>query len=103
MHYDELFVDNQDLISETTIRMVEIYHQLKADYRKVGKQYTEQKAMYILFIITKNKSVTVKKAIDLLENFINDYANQHSIDTAKSRILIKPTFRQELEKVLVSK
>lgn len=97
VHYDELFVDNTNLISEDTLRMVETYHQLKSDFRKAGKKYTEQKAMYVLFIMKLSPNKKSTDAITLLDDFIDEYAKQYSTDTAKSRMLIKPTFRQALE------
>lgn len=96
-YYDELFTNNDDLISQSTIDAVELYHSLKSIYRKRKLQYTEQKAMYILFMKAVKPSLSMTSAILILEKKIEDYKQKHGLDVALSRILIRNTFRSELE------
>ena len=96
-YYDMLFTNNNDLISENTIDSVELYHSLKGFYRKMKLQYTEQKAMYVLFMKAVKSSLSTTSAISLLEDKIEEYKNKHGLDVALSRILIRNTFRSELE------
>jgi hypothetical protein len=99
-YYDELFTNNENLISQRTLETVELYHSLKSLYRRKKLQYTEQKAMYILFMKSVKPSLSTTTAITMLENKIEGYRSQHSIDAALSRILIRNTFRSELENEL---
>ena len=99
-YYDELFTDNENLISKRTIDAVELYHSLKSLYRKKRLQYTEQKAMYVLFMKSLKPSLGTTAAMALLEKKIEEYKHIHGIDVALSRILIRNTFRSELEKEL---
>lgn len=92
-----LFTNNDDLISQSTIDAVELYHSLKSIYRKRKLQYTEQKAMYILFMKAVKPSLSMTSAILILEKKIEDYKQKHGLDVALSRILIRNTFRSELE------
>lgn len=102
-YYDELFTDNENLISQGLIDAVELYHSLKSHYRKKKIAYTEQKAMYILFMKSVEPSLSISSAITLLEKKIEEYKRRHSLDVALSRILIRNTFRLELEEELRSK
>lgn len=99
-YYDELFTDNENLISQSTIDAVELYHSLKSHYRKKRLTYTEQKAMYVLFMKAVKPTLSVSSAITLLENKIEEYRLKHNLDVALSRILIRNTFRSELEEEL---
>lgn len=99
-YYDELFTDNENLISQSTIDAVELYHSLKGLYRKKRLTYTEQKAMYVLFMKSVKPTLSVSSAITLLENKIEEYRLKHNLDVALSRILIRNTFRSELEEEL---
>lgn len=99
-YYDELFTENDNLISDDLIKIVETYHRLKAEYRKSGKQYTEQKAMYILFMLQTLPSLSINRAISILDERIEHYKQTHEIDAALSRILIRSSFRTELEQYL---
>ena len=99
-YYDELFTNNENLISQSTIDAVELYHSLKSLYRKKKIQYTEQKAMYVLFMKSIKQTLSTATAITMLENKIENYRHQHGIDAALSRILIRNTFRSELESEL---
>lgn len=99
-YYDELFTNNDDLISQGTIDAVELYHSLKSIYRKKRRQYTEQKAMYILFMKSIKPSLSTSSAIITLEKKIDEYKLKHGLDVAPSRILIRNTFRSELESEL---
>lgn len=99
-YYDELFTDNKKLISESTIEAVESYHSIRGYYRKKKFKYTEQKAMYVLFMKAVKPSLSVTSAITILENKIEEYKRTHNIDVGLSRILIRNTFRSELESEL---
>ena len=99
-YYDEIFTDNENLISQSTLDAVEQYHSLKGHYRKKRLTYTEQKAMYVLFMKAVKPSLSVSSAITLLENRIEEYRLKHNLDVALSRILIRNTFRSELEEEL---
>ena len=99
-YYDELFTDNENLISQSTIDAVELYHSLKGLYRKKRLTYTEQKAMYVLFMKSVKPTLSASSAITLLENKIEEYRLKHNLDVALSRILIRNTFRSELEEEL---
>lgn len=99
-YYDELFTNNENLISRSTIDAVELYHSLKSLYRKKKFQYTEQKAMYVLFMKSVKPSLSSTTAITKLENKIENYKQQHNIEVALSRLLIRNTFRAELESEL---
>lgn len=99
-YYDELFTNNETLISQSTIDTVELYHSLKGLYRRKKLKYTEQKAMYVLFMKSVRPALSTSTAIMMLESKIENYRQQHSIDTALSRILIRNTFRSELENEL---
>ncbi len=99
-YYDKLFTDNENLISQSTLDAVELYHSLKSHYRKKRLAYTEQKAMYVLFMKSVKPTLSVSSAITLLENKIEEYKLKHNLDVALSRILIRNTFRAELEEEL---
>lgn len=99
-YYDEIFTDNENLISRSTLDAVEQFHSLKGHYRKKRLTYTEQKAMYVLFMKAVKPSLSVSSAITLLENKIEEYRLKHNLDVALSRILIRNTFRSELEEEL---
>lgn len=101
-YYDELFTNNANLISQSTIDAVELYHSLKGYYRRKKFQYTEQKAMYIVFMISVKPTLSPTSAITILENKIEDYKTKHGVDVALSRILIRNSFRSELENELKS-
>lgn len=99
-YYDELFTNNENLITQSTIDAVELYHSLKGLYRRKKFQYTEQKAMYVLFMKAVKPSLSPISAVTMLEGKIENYRKQHNIDAALSRILIRNTFRSELESEL---
>lgn len=99
-YYDELFTNNENLISQSTIDAVELYHSLKSYYRRNKLQYTEQKAMYVLFMNAVKPALDLTSATTLLEDKIEEYKHKHGLDEAPSRILIRNTFRAELESAL---
>jgi len=96
-YYDELFSNNTNLISKDLVDTVVTYHNLKSEYRKAGQQYTEQKAMYILYMLKVKPAFSIQEAIRALDDRIEQYKVSHEIDAALSRILIRSAFRIDLE------
>ena len=99
-YYDELFTNNENLISKELVNTVETYHGLKSEYRRCNRQYTEQKAMYILYMLKEKPNYTVQQAIEILDRRIEAYRTDHDLDVALSRILIRSSFRTELEQYM---
>lgn len=53
--------------------------------------------MYVLFMKSVKPSLSSQYAITILENKIEEYKQKHNLNVALSRILIRNTFRTELE------
>lgn len=99
-YYDELFTNNENLISKELVNTVETYHGLKSEFRRYNRQYTEQKAMYILYMLKEKPTYSVQQAIEILDGRIEAYKKDHNLDVALSRILIRSSFRTELEQYM---
>lgn len=96
-YYDELFANNQDLITNQTITNIRIYLSLRNEYRKLNLSYSIQKALYVLFILTLKSEMQIADAISFLDNNIESYKTDNNLDLEYSRVLIRQNFRAYLE------
>ena len=96
-YYDELFTNNQELISNQTIIYIKTYLSLRSEYRKLNLSYSIQKAMYVLYILTLIHEMQITDAITVLENSIESYKSENSLELEYSRVLIRQNFRAYLE------
>lgn len=97
-YYDQLFVDNRELLSKKTVDYILKYKDIESAYRKSIYQGTIQKYMYILYLevmlsIDNHASVIMK-----FEKFLANYAKKQNKEIALSRYLITPIFREALDK-----
>lgn len=96
-YYDELFTNNQGLISDQTIIDINNYLSLRSEYRKQNISYSIQKALYVLFVLTLRPEIQIADAITTLENNIESYKSDNNLELEYSRVLIKQNFRTYLE------
>lgn len=96
-YYDELFTNNQELISDQTIIDINNYLSLRSEYRKQNISYSIQKALYVLFVLTLRPEMQIADAITTLENNIESYKSDNNLELEYSRVLIKQNFRAYLE------
>jgi hypothetical protein len=96
-YYDELFTNNQELISNQTVIDINNYLSLRSEYRKQNISYSIQKALYVLFVLTLRPEMQIADAIIALENNIESYKSDNNLELDYSRVLIKQNFRAYLE------
>lgn len=96
-YYDELFTNNQELISNQTVIDINNYLSLRSEYRKLNISYSIQKALYVLFVLTLRPEMQIADAIIALENNIESYKSDNNLELEYSRVLIKQNFRAYLE------
>ena len=96
-YYDELFTNNPDLISERTIFYIKTYLSLRSEFRNLNLNYSIQKALYVLYILSLKQDLSIGDAIASLEGNITSYKDNNSLDLNYSRVLIRPNFRAFLE------
>lgn len=96
-YYDELFTNNQELISDQTIIDINNYLSLRNEYKKQNISYSIQKALYVLFVLTLRPGMQIADAITTLENNIESYKSENNLELEYSRVLIRQNFRAYLE------
>ena len=96
-YYDELFTNNRDLISEQTINNIKIYLSLRSEFKNLNFNYSIQKALYVLYILSIKQDMQIANAITTLEHSISSYKANNGLDIDYSRVLIRPNFRAFLE------
>lgn len=97
-YYDQLFVDNRELLSKKTVGYILKYKDIDSAYRSSALQGTIQKYMYILYLEVMLSVDDHDSIITKFEKFLSNYAKKQNKDIALSRYLITPTFREALDK-----
>ena len=97
-YYDQLFVDNRELLSKKTVGYILKYKDIDSAYRSSDFKGTIQKYMYILYLEVMLSDDDHDSIISKFEKFLTNYAKKQNKDIALSRYLITPTFRESLDK-----
>lgn len=95
--YDELFGNNEDLLSNGTVELIHRYFYIRKIYNSLGKKATNQKLMYLLYLDKNFKEKGVENLCLILDEFIDVYKKAHNIDKSSSRVLIDSKFKKELD------
>src|SRR5699024_1399409 len=96
-YYDEIF-DEDSLDFELVLNLINQYFSIEDEYKKSDINGFHQKYLYVLFITNKimrgktkvpasnSESDNIKKAITLLEQYVNQYKNDEDISSARKLI-----------------
>lgn len=97
IQYDNLFANNNDLLSNNTVELIRKYRKIYKEYKSVNKTVTVQKAMYVLYI-SKNLNRTDYRALsEKFEAFLKKYKTNNNIDKSESRVLLDQKFKNDVE------
>lgn len=96
--YDQLFVDNKELLSKKTVDYILKYKEIDSTYKKSEFSGTIQKYMYVLYIEVMTSGDKHSLIITQFETFLTKYAKKQNKEIALSRYLITSTFREALDK-----
>lgn len=97
IQYDNLFANNNDLLSNNTVELIRKYRNIYKEYKSVNKTVTVQKAMYVLYI-SKNLNRTDYRALsEKFEAFLKKYKTNNNIDKSESRVLLDQKFKNDVE------
>lgn len=98
IQYDNLFANNNDLLSNNTVELIRKYRKIYKEYKSVNKTVTVQKAMYVLYISKYLNRLDYRNLSEKFESFLKDYKKNNNIEKAESRVLLEIKFRNEVEK-----
>lgn len=98
IQYDNLFANNNDLLSNNTVELIRKYRKIYKEYKSVNKTVTVQKAMYVLYISEYLNRLDYRNLSEKFESFLKDYKKNNNIEKAESRVLLEIKFRNEVEK-----
>ena len=98
IQYDNLFTNNNDLLSNNTVELIRKYRKIYKEYKSVNKTVTVQKAMYVLYISKYLNRLDYRNLSKEFESFLKDYKKTNNIEKAESRVLLEIKFRNEVEK-----
>lgn len=98
IQYDNLFANNNDLLSNNTVELIRKYRKIYKEYKSVNKTVTVQKAMYVLYISKYLNRLDYRNLSEKFESFLKDYKKTNNIEKAESRVLLEIKFRNEVEK-----
>ena len=97
IQYDNLFANNNDLLSNNTVELIRKYRKIYKEYKSVNKTVTVQKAMYVLYI-SKNLNRTDYRVLsEKFEAFLKKYKTNNNIDKSESRVLLDQKFKNDVE------
>lgn len=96
--YEELFIKNDSLLSDETVRLIYYYQDIESSYRKSQFSGSIQKNMYIAYLKYKLSSETINNLISKFESFLQKYMKDNPKDQSASRFLITASFKEALDK-----
>lgn len=97
--YEDLF-GSPELISENTVELIHKYFDVKKEYKKATKyKFSDQKIMYVLYIISKINTTDIKGTIQKLEQGINSYLKENDLQLSPARIMIQPKFKEKVNEI----
>jgi len=96
-YYDELFVRNENLISLSTIAMIQKYREIESSYTRQNGKISVQKKMYVLYLSYKLKRDDFNNLSIELENFVKKYMENHKTQKAESRLFITSEFKDAMD------
>ena len=95
--YDDLFIANDKLLSEETVKLIFYFQDIESFYRKSDFSGSIQKNMYIAYLKYKLEDNTIAAIISQFENFLQKYMKENPKDQSASRFLIMPSFKDALD------
>ena len=98
IQYDNLFANNNDLLSNNTVELIRKYRKIYKEYKSVNKTVTVQKAMYVLYISKQLNRLDYGSLSKKFESFLKAYKKENSIEKAESRVLLDIKFKNDVEK-----
>lgn len=96
--YEELFIKNDNLLSDETVRLIYYYQDIESSYRKSQFNGSIQKNLYIAYLKYKLSSETINNLIPKFESFLQKYMKDNPKDQSASRFLITASFKEALDK-----
>lgn len=97
IQYDNLFANNNDLLSNNTVELIRKYRKIYKEYKSVNKTVTVQKAMYVLYISKDLNRTDYRALSDKFEAFLKKYKTDNNIDKSESRVLLDQKFKNDVE------
>lgn len=97
IQYDNLFANNNDLLSNNTVELIRKYRKIYKEYNSVNKTVTVQKAMYVLYISKDLNRTDYRALSDKFEAFLKKYKTDNNIDKSESRVLLDQKFKNDVE------
>lgn len=95
--YDDLFIANDKLLSEETVKLIFYFQDIESFYRKSDFSGSIQKNMYIAYLKYKLEDNTIAAIISQFENFLQKYMKENPKNQSASRFLIMPSFKDALD------
>lgn len=97
IQYDNLFANNNDLLSNNTVELIRKYRKIYKEYKSINKTVTVQKAMYVLYISKDLNRTDYRALSDKFEAFLKKYKTDNNIDKSESRVLLDQKFKNDVE------
>ena len=97
IQYDNLFANNNDLLSNETIELIKKYRCIYKEYKSVNKTVTVQKAMYVLYIGNHFGRTDYRALSCKFESFLKEYKKNNNIEKSESRVLLDQKFKNDVE------
>lgn len=98
IRYDSIF-GTDELISQKTVDLINLYFEIKESYKQKSYSFTEQKCMYCLYISHFTNDNSYSNIIDRLEAIINDYLNHNGLKLSPARVLIQTKFKETVDTI----
>lgn len=98
VQYDNLFANNDELLSIGTVGLIRKYRCIFKEYKLANKTVTVQKAMYVLYISHHLNRTDYRALSEKFEGFLSSYKRTNNIEKAESRVLLEQKFKNEVLK-----
>lgn len=96
--YDDLFINNENLLSIETVNLILAYQSIDRKYRRSQYNGSVLKNMYIAYLSHKLQTANFDSLISKFESFISDYTIKNPKEQSQSRYLITTSFKDSLDR-----
>lgn len=94
--YDALF-GGQDLLSQTTIDLINMFVEISDSYRESGFKPSDQKKLYVLYLANISGRRDYVSIINEFEPMIDTFISERKLKLSPARVLIRAEFKNWLD------